>query len=76
MYDLYLNKYEEIKINDNEKVEKLKSEYMELNKLDSNKFKLRLFFGGTELKDEEELYRYKIKTNYTVQLSKGEITPK
>ena len=76
MFDLYLIKTDEIKINDTEKVQKLKSEYLELNKLDSNNIKLRLFFGGTELNDEEELYKYKIKTNFTVQLSKKEITLK
>lgn len=70
LYDLYLNKKDEIEICDNEKVEKLRSKYLELNNYDKNKIRIRLFFGGTELKDEEKLYKYKIKNNYLVQINK------
>jgi hypothetical protein len=66
-------KTDEIKISDNEKVEKLKSLYLEVNKLNPEKIKLRFLFGGNELKDEEEIYKYKLKNNSTIQLNKREI---
>jgi len=47
-----------------------------LNKFEPEKFQIRLFFGGTELKDDEQIYKYRIKNNNTVQLSKREIIPK
>lgn len=70
MFDLYLIKTDDIKINEKEKVSTLKEEYIKLNDLDKKKVCLRLFFGGTELIDENELYKYGIKDGYTVQVSK------
>jgi hypothetical protein len=44
------------------------------NNIDPEKIKIKLYFGGTEMKDEEEIYRYRIKDNNTVQLCKREIS--
>ncbi len=48
---------------------------MKLNNLESDKDKIliKLFFAGTELKDEEAIYKYRIKNNNTIQLIKREI---
>lgn len=46
---------------------------MKLYNYDPKKIKLRLFFGGTELKEDNEIFKYKIKNNYTVPVNKTEI---
>ncbi len=66
---MYSTKTEVIKINENEKVLVLKQEYIKLNQLKPANIKIRLFFGGTELKDENEIFKYKIKNGYTVQVN-------
>jgi len=42
---------------------------MKLNEFKPNEIKLRFFFGGTEMKDENEIFKYKIKDGYTVQVN-------
>lgn len=73
MFDLYTTRTDIIKINENDKVGMLKEEYIKLNNYNSSKIKIRLFFGGTELKDENEIFKYKIKDNFTVQVNKIEL---
>lgn len=51
----------------------MKIEYLDINKLNPEKIKVRLFYGGNELKDDEEIYKYHLKDNCTVQLNKREI---
>lgn len=43
---------------------------MQLNNLDSEKIYIRFFFGGTEMKDEVDIYRYRVKNNNQIQVSK------
>jgi hypothetical protein len=73
LFDLYTIKTDIIKLSENEKVSKLKEEYMKINNFDNDKIRIRLFFGGTELKDNDEIFKYKIKHNFTVQVNKIEI---
>ncbi len=70
---MYSTKTGVLKIKETEKVFVLKQEYLKLNELKHNKIKMRFFFGGTELKDENEIFKYKIKDGYTVQVSKIEL---
>jgi len=70
---LYSTKTDEIKIKETDKVSLLKEEYMKIYNYDANKIKIRLFFGGTELKEENEIFKYKIKNNFTVPVNKIEI---
>lgn len=49
---------------------------MLVNNYDPEKIVIRFFFAGTEMKDEEEIYKYRIKNNNTIQLSKRETTTK
>lgn len=73
MFDLYTTRTDIIKINENDKVALLKEEYIKLNNYNPNKIKIRLFFGGTELKDDNEIFKYKIKDNFTVQVNKVDL---
>lgn len=70
---MYSTKTDVIKIKETEKVYVLKQEFMKLNELKPVKIKMRFFFGGTELKDENEIFKYKLKDGYTVQVSKIEL---
>ena len=67
---MYSSKTDVIKIHETENVSVLKLEYMKLYDIKPDKIKMRLFFGGTELKDENEIFKYKIQDGYTVQVSK------
>jgi len=70
LYDFYENKKTNINISDNIKIEEIKQRYSEHNKLDLKKIKLRLLFGGAELKDENYLYQYNFQENYIIQILK------
>lgn len=38
--------------------------------MDQNKYKLRLFFSGMEIKDDEYIYQHKLDNNYKIQIMK------
>lgn len=48
----------------------LKRIYFDKTKESSDNFKLRLFFSGTEIKDDQYLYKYRLLDHYKVQLMK------
>ena len=60
MFDLYSTKTQIIKILETEKVSILKLEFIKMNNLMTNKIKIRFFFAGTELNDNNELFNYNI----------------
>lgn len=41
--------------------------------LNINEWKIRLLFGGAEIKDDQMLYQHKIKDGFTIQVSKNKI---
>jgi Ubiquitin family len=73
MFDLHLEKTGEIKIKETDKVSKLKEEYYIMNNINKNKIKIRLFFGGSEMTDENEIFKYNVKNDYTIQVSRREL---
>lgn len=70
LYDVYENKKTIINITDNIQIKDIKQKYSEHNKIDSSKEKLRLLFGGSELKDENFLYQYNFQEGYIIQILK------
>ena len=71
IYLKYNDQCELFNINDHYTGKMLKDEYYELqNKKNKNNFlKIRLFFGGNEIKDDEYLYQHKIYNNYYIQFT-------
>jgi hypothetical protein len=68
IFDLYQNKKDLIKIKITEKCQELKKIYCELNNIKYDENKIRLLFGGVELKDEQYIYQHKIENEYTIQI--------
>ena len=68
LYDLYKNKKTDVEIDENSLCEKLKFLFCEKNQIDLNKAKIRMLFGGVEMKDENHIYQYKLQDGYTVQI--------
>lgn len=67
---MYDSKKTNINISDNIKIKDIKLQYAEHNKIDLEKIKLRLLFGGSELKDDNFLYQYKLDDGYIIQILK------
>jgi hypothetical protein len=68
IYDLYQNKKTDVTIEENTLCGQLKLLFCAKNNIDPNKFKIRMLFGGVEMKDENYLYQYKMHDGYTVQI--------
>jgi hypothetical protein len=62
-----------MKINEADKIYDLKQEYVKSSQYQIGKIRIRFFFGGAELKDENEIFKYKIKDGYTIQVNIIEI---
>ena len=73
LLDVSAYKQYKIKINNHAKGEELKNEFFNVSKLDKNKYKIRLFFSGSEILDDQFLYQYKIENGYKIQIMKNEI---
>jgi len=68
----YNDQSESFEINDHYTGKMLKNEYYEKQKQNDNGnnfLKIRLFFGGNEIKDDEYLYQHKILNNYCIQFT-------
>jgi len=70
LYDVDENKKTNINITDNIQIKDIKQKYSEHNKIDLSKDKLRLLFGGSELKDENYLYQYNFQEGFLIQILK------
>lgn len=70
LHDVYDNKKIEVEIDDDIQISDIKKKFADINSIDLVNFKLRLLFGGSELKDENFLYQYNIKDNYIIQILK------
>lgn len=62
-----------MKIKDNKLVFRLKEKFYEKFNINTNKKYFRFFFGGVELKDDIEIFRYNIKNDFTIQISVREL---
>jgi len=47
--------------------------FSKAEKYDIHKYKLRLLFGGAEIKDSDYLYQHNIKNEYIIQVVRTEI---
>jgi hypothetical protein len=74
MYDLYENKKIKVNLNFFMTGIDLKNIFKKncLNG-DENNYKIRLLFGGSEIKDEQTLSQHKVEDGYTIQVMKNKI---
>jgi hypothetical protein len=70
LYDLYENKKYNVEVPETLTAAELKEKYPELAKPG---YTLRLFFGGSEIKDEHKLFQHNLKDEYTIQIIKKQI---
>jgi len=56
-----------------DKIYDLKQEYVKTSQYQMSKIRIRFFFGGSELKDENKIFKYMIKDGYTIQVNIIEI---
>ncbi len=54
-------------------IRELKEKFAELDGFNINEYKIKLLFGGSELKDEHLIYQYNILDDYTIQVLKTKI---
>lgn len=69
--DLYDNKKIELVVSSNTTGLQLKKLYFEHNTDDIDRYRTRLLFGGSEIKDEHKLYQHNLKDEYQIQLIKN-----
>jgi hypothetical protein len=74
MYDLYDNKKIKVNLNFFMTGKDLKDIFKKncLNG-DENNYKIRLLFGGSEIKDEQTLNQHKVEDGYTIQVMKNKM---
>jgi hypothetical protein len=68
VYNLYENKKREIETIDDITGKQLKDLYCNLENINNDDYLIRLFFGGSEVKDDQKLYRHHIQNEYTLQI--------
>lgn len=51
----------------------IKKVFIDQTQMDQNKYKLRLFFSGMEIKDDEYIYQHNLDNNYKIQIMKLKI---
>jgi hypothetical protein len=68
LLDVYKNKLFNIEIDDIATGLQVKQQFCKLSNLNTCVNNVRAFFGGTEINDDTSLYRYNIKSNYTIML--------
>ena len=49
---------------------KIKKVFIEKTKMNENEYKIRLFFSGMEIKDNDYIYQHKLDDNYKIQVMK------
>lgn len=75
IYDLYDNKKVPFTLESNITGMELKQLYSDHFVVNLNQYKVRLLFGGAEIKDEQNLYGHKVKDGYTIHVVKSKIEP-
>ena len=69
--DLYDNKKIELIVSSNTTGLQLKKLYFEQVTDDIDRYRTRLLFGGSEIKDDHKLYQHNLKDEYQIQLIKN-----
>jgi hypothetical protein len=67
-----MNKKTKVEVMYNLSIKELKEKYAELEDFNLNEYKVKLLFGGIELKDEHFIYQYNILDEYTINVLKNE----
>jgi hypothetical protein len=67
LHELYNNKFNEVEVEDSITGFELKEKFCKLNGV-SDVSKVRAFFGGTEIENDNSVYRYNIKSGYTIMI--------
>jgi hypothetical protein len=73
LYDLYENKKSKHTVSNHMTGEDLKKFFLESSGINPEEYRIKLLFGGSEIKDEHYLYQHGLKNDYTVQISKVKI---
>ena len=73
IYDLYENKKLPFTLESNITGWELKQLYAEHFSTNLTEYKVRLLFGGAEIKEEQNLYGHKIKDGFTIHVVKNKI---
>jgi hypothetical protein len=71
--DVSAYKQYKIKVSNHATGEEVKDKFCKEAKIDKNKYKVRLFFSGSEILNDQRLYQYHIENGYKIQLMKTEI---
>ena len=70
LYDVATDTTIEHEFSNHDKGEKLKKIFREKTNTSEKEYKLRLFFSGMEIKDNEFIYQHKLDDNFKVQIMK------
>ena len=70
LYEASNNKTIKHEFSNHDKGEKIKKIVREKMNIKENEYKLRLFFSGTEIKDNEYIYQHNLDNDYKIQVMK------
>jgi hypothetical protein len=73
LYDLYENKTMSLKLPIIIKGIEIKKLYCEITHIQISDFKIRIFFGGAEIIDDQFLYQHKLQDGFTIQLIRNKL---
>ena len=68
---MYENKKIEVEVGSCTTGAELKKVYYKKSGEDVTNYRTRLFFGGTEIKDDHKLYQHNLKNEYQIQIIKN-----
>jgi hypothetical protein len=70
LYDVSCDNTIEEEFSNHDTGETIKKKFFEKIKLDENKYNIRLFFSGTEIKNSDFLYQHGLDNDYKIQVMK------
>ena len=73
LYDVATDTTVEQKFSNHDTGEKIKKIFREKTNTNENEYKLRLFFSGMEIKDNEYIYQHKLENDFKIQVMKLKI---
>ena len=73
LYDVSSDTTIEEIFSSHDKGEKIKKKFIEETKMNENEYKLKLFFSGMEIKDDDFIYQHGLDNNFKIQIMKIKI---
>ena len=70
LYDVSTDTTINAEFSNHDKGEKIKKLFIEKTNMKENEYKLRLFFSGMEIKNDEYIYQHKLDNNFKIQIMK------